>query len=229
MTSKLRISVDISKDLESMIDRLRGSRETTDDVLRSALNIYSRALGNPRLGSSESLSQTFEGLILREERENLSNRLLLVRPENANKPSTDQKVRAVLPRRVFISYAREDAHVAKRVFHKLKRRGHVPWIDAYSLQKGADWRFEIKKAIGECAFFVAVISKNSVRKTGFVQVEVHVAAQEQRRRPTGVIYFIPLKVDDCAMPSFASEFNYVDLRKDRFPYRSLFQTIEAVL
>jgi len=138
---------------------------------------------------------------------------------------TRQPVKA---RRVFISYAREDLAVAKTLYRKLKERGHDPWMDEHSLRKGADWQLEIKSAIENCEFFVAIISKQSVQKTGFVQIEVHNAAQEQLKRPPGVIYFIPVKIDDCKLPEFAARFNYLDLVKTPHPYKALYQSIETV-
>jgi hypothetical protein len=40
--------------------------------------------------------------------------------------------------RVFISYAREDQEIAKRLYEDLKRTGVEPWIDCHELIPGQD-------------------------------------------------------------------------------------------
>lgn len=224
--------LEIKSDLEAMLDKLRGDNETRSDVVRRALNIMLALEGSPRFNGNPSLDEKFEREILSTERSSFGRRLYAVsRPLDAPfavvVPS-EMRRRAVKSRRVFISYAREDVKVARNLYRKLKARGHDPWMDERSLRKGADWQLEIKSAISSCEFFLAIISKRSVQKTGFVQIEVHNAAQEQLKRPEGVIYFIPVKIDDCQLPAFASRFNYLDLTKTPRPYKTLFDTIESI-
>ena len=236
-----RITLEISRDLEAMVDRLRADTEASSrsDVIRRALSIMTQVQADARNNASERLGSSFEREIFRSEREEIGKRLYPI-PEISDEErerrrryyklqrSSRASARAgIRPRNVFISYAREDLLTAKTLYHKLRQRGHEPWLDTYSLKKGADWQLVIKNAIRDCEFFVALCSSRSVKKTGFVQIEVHDAAQQQLLRPEGVIYFIPIKIDDCELPSFANKFNYIDLSQPH-PYKSLFDTIEMI-
>jgi hypothetical protein len=76
---------------------------------------------------------------------------------------------------VFLSYSREDEKAAKDIFNELKQNGVNIWADFDSLVAGSKWEPAIKKAIKESRFFLAVLSKNSVSKKGFVQKEIKLA------------------------------------------------------
>ena len=64
-------------------------------------------------------------------------------------------------KKVFISYAREDIEVARKLYHDLKDAGVVPWMDKVDLLIGQDWKFEIKQAIKDSSYFLALLSSNS--------------------------------------------------------------------
>jgi hypothetical protein len=228
-----RLTLDISGDLESILEKLGDTtRQSKADVIRSALSIMMHLTGDPRQGPRNVLNEAFEREIFREERESLGKRLVglqsldivsVSKLDTVKHPDTRK-----MGRRVFISYAREDNRKASHLYRKLQHRGHHPWMDHHQLKKGADWQVAVKKAISDAEFFVAILSKQSVRKVGFVQVEVHNAAQEQLKRPDGIIYFIPFKIDECELPEFAKKFNYIDATRESFPYKALFDTIESV-
>jgi hypothetical protein len=222
----ISISDSVSKDLAEIVNKWRANDGNRADVIRRALSIMSHVQGNPRTINNPTLSESFETEILREERNSLGNRLVNLRNIPDGNSAKAPRTKTPRPRKVFISYAREDVIIARTVYQQLRRRGHMPWMDQYSLLKGADWQFAIKSAIRTSEFFAAIISRESVQKTGFVQIEVHDAAQEQLKRPEGSIYFIPIKIDDCPLPTFASRFNYLDLRTPK-PYRALFDAIES--
>lgn len=76
---------------------------------------------------------------------------------------------------VFLSYAREDQKDAKKIFEDLRKHGVNIWADFDSLIPGSKWKTEIKKAIKESRYFLAVLSNNSVSKKGFVQKEMTMA------------------------------------------------------
>ena len=48
---------------------------------------------------------------------------------------------------VFLSYAREDSKIAKRIVDKLKRESVLVWWDNKIMPDAADFRHEIKQAI----------------------------------------------------------------------------------
>lgn len=79
--------------------------------------------------------------------------------------------------RVFISYAREDSAMARRLYGDLAASGHTPWLDSENLLPGERWRRAIQLAIKESDYFLALLSSSSVSKRGFVQKEVLAAIE----------------------------------------------------
>ena len=67
---------------------------------------------------------------------------------------------------VFISYARQDLDVAKRIFKDLKANGMEPWFDEESLLPGQNWRTEIDREIRNSRFFLPLLSTRSLTKEG---------------------------------------------------------------
>ena len=76
---------------------------------------------------------------------------------------------------VFLSYAREDEVSASRLYRELVKGGVKVWFDRESLEPGANWKSEIKKAIRQSRYFIALMSSKSVSKKGFVQSELRPA------------------------------------------------------
>ena len=98
--------------------------------------------------------------------------------------------------RIFISYAKEDAAFAKKLYDDLKTAGADPWLDSVNLLPGQDWELEIKKAVRDCTYFLAVISERSVEKKGYVQKELRLAIDVLDELPPGKVYVIPARLDD---------------------------------
>jgi hypothetical protein len=101
---------------------------------------------------------------------------------------------------VFISYAREDSDAAKRLYNDLKNAHLNPWLDVESILPGENWDAAIKKAIKNSRYFMALLSSNSVTKTGYVQKELKNALEEQDKLPELGVYIIPIRLDNCEMP-----------------------------
>lgn len=104
--------------------------------------------------------------------------------------------------RVFISYAHEDIESATRLYRQLKGiRGVSPWFDKESLLPGMKWRPAIKKAIRDSDFFVALLSKRSTTKRGYVQTEMKEAFDIWDQFPEDKAYLIPIRLNECE-PSY---------------------------
>ena len=41
---------------------------------------------------------------------------------------------------VFISYAREDEIIAKKIYNDLKKRGIIAWLDVEQIKPGEKWK-----------------------------------------------------------------------------------------
>lgn len=115
-------------------------------------------------------------------------------------------------KRIFISYAREDVAVAKKLYGDLKRAGADPWLDSENLLPGQDWELEIRKAVRECSYFLAIISVHSVEKQGYVQKEIRLALDVLDELPPGKVFVIPARLDD-SKPAHEklSKIHWVDL------------------
>jgi hypothetical protein len=114
--------------------------------------------------------------------------------------------------KVFISYAREDLDSARHLYLDLKANGFEPWLDKEDLLPGDEWRPAIVEAIRKCDYFLAMLSSNSVRKTGFVQKELREALSALDQVPEGKKFLIPVRLDECS-PSHLrlKDLNWVDL------------------
>jgi hypothetical protein len=114
--------------------------------------------------------------------------------------------------KVFISYAREDVDSAQRMYRDLKANGLDAWLDKEDLLPGDEWRPAITAAIRKCDYFLALLSSNSVQKTGYVQKELREALAALDQLPQGKKYLIPARLDECK-PSYdrLSDLNWVDL------------------
>jgi hypothetical protein len=67
--------------------------------------------------------------------------------------------------------------------------------------KGQNWELEIHNNIKSSDFFIACLSKNSVSKHGYVQKELKEAISVLDEIPENEIYIIPIRIDDCLVPS----------------------------
>jgi len=123
---------------------------------------------------------------------------------------------------VFLAHASEDKDKVRQLRERLSSEGVKPWLDEIDLEPGTVWPVEIPKAIRNCDIFLACLSKNSIQKTGYIQKELRLALVAYSERPAGEIYLIPVKLDECEMPSIQlpelgidfKHFQYVDLWKD---------------
>lgn len=112
---------------------------------------------------------------------------------------------------VFISYAREDAAMAERLYTYLSEAGYKPWMDTKDILPGELWVNSIQVAIQNSDFFLACLSTNSVDKRGMLQKEIKSALDTWEGMLEGDIYLIPVRLDDCAVPERLSNFQWVDL------------------
>jgi len=97
---------------------------------------------------------------------------------------------------VFLSYAREDTRYAERLYMDLRKADINVWLDTKCLLPGQHWRKEVKRIIRDCAYFIALVSKFSLNKKGFVQNEMKMALEILKEMPSNKIFLIPIKLDD---------------------------------
>jgi hypothetical protein len=98
---------------------------------------------------------------------------------------------------VFISYAREDEKIAKKLYNDLKQLGINAWLDTEKLEPGQRWKDSIYQTIKNSAYFLALLSKHSLSKKGFVQKELKIALDILDEVPTTKSFIIPIRLADC--------------------------------
>lgn len=98
---------------------------------------------------------------------------------------------------VFLSYAREDLEFAKKLYQSLINSGIRVWFDIESLLPGQNWKHEIQKAISESEAFIALLSKKSINKRGYVQKELRLGLGVFEQIPYSNIYLIPVRCEEC--------------------------------
>ncbi len=116
---------------------------------------------------------------------------------------------------VFVSYASEDRRAAEQIASRLNQAGFSAWLDRRRLRPGDSWLKTIEDAIAASDFFVACLSRRSLKKRGTFQRELRMAMDCARNVPLDETYFIPIRLDDCTVPrSIRSEWQYIDLFPD---------------
>lgn len=119
-------------------------------------------------------------------------------------------------KKIFISYARSDRDAARRLYEHLNNVDDLaPWFDEESILPGAKWRPEIRKAIRESDYFLALVSSNSNKGRGVRHSELDQALDVLTEFPPSTRYLIPVRLDDCEMPrDELGEINWVDVFPD---------------
>jgi tetratricopeptide (TPR) repeat protein len=112
--------------------------------------------------------------------------------------------------KVFISYSRSDIETASDIYQLLHEKGYSVWMDKFNLLPGQNWKLEIYNNIKSSDFFIACLSNNSVSKRGYVQKELKEAISVLDEMPEGEIYLIPIRLDDCLVPSFLTNKHWLD-------------------
>ncbi|MES2151315.1 MAG: toll/interleukin-1 receptor domain-containing protein [Pseudomonadota bacterium] len=98
---------------------------------------------------------------------------------------------------VFISYAREDLSAVQRIKTGLEAVGVTTWFDMDRLEAGDDYDRKIQRNIGRCAYFIAVISRNTqARHEAYFRREWSYAIDRARNMADGALFLMPVTIDD---------------------------------
>ncbi len=113
--------------------------------------------------------------------------------------------------RIFLCHASEDKEQVIEVYTNLKKNGFYPWLDKMDLTPGKEWSKEIPKAIKNSRFIIIFFSKLSVSKRGYVQREFKIALDTLQEIPSGEIFVIPVRLDECDIPEEFQHIHYINL------------------
>jgi hypothetical protein len=102
---------------------------------------------------------------------------------------------AVRPR-VFISYASEDAHQARRLWEGLDRAGFEVWLDKERLEGGDRWDTAIEHAIDQSDYVLVLQTRVLVAKAdSYVNKEIALARERAKRVAEPFRCLIPVAID----------------------------------
>lgn len=107
---------------------------------------------------------------------------------------------------VFISYARENASLARALKQDLEEVGHRCWIDTSDLQPGAEFEQRIADTVAACYAFVVLVSP-AANARPWVARERRMARRHERS-------IFPVRAEDCPLPADLSNLQAVDLFLD---------------
>ncbi len=113
--------------------------------------------------------------------------------------------------RVFLCHSSGDKPVVHKLYKRLVADGIDAWLDKEKLLPGQDWKQEIPRAVREADIVLICLTKNSVNKTGYVQKEMKFALDVAEEQPSGAIFLIPVRLEECDVPDSLSKYHWADL------------------
>ena len=114
---------------------------------------------------------------------------------------------------IFLSYTKKDKSKVLQIYKKLTAEGFKPWMDEKDIFVGEKWNYAIKRALREADFILICLSKNSVNKRGYIQKEIKIALDIGLEKLDEDIFLLPVRLEDCEIPSSLRDFQVMDLYK----------------
>jgi formylglycine-generating enzyme required for sulfatase activity len=117
------------------------------------------------------------------------------------------------PLRVFLCHSSNDKPAVRELYQKLRAEAENwidPWLDKMKILPGQNWRIVIEEAVEASDIVIICLSNHSVNKEGFVQREIRYAYDLALEKPDGVIFLIPLRLEECNVPRGMRSFQWVD-------------------
>lgn len=136
--------------------------------------------------------------------------------ETKREGATTNKTQAKKPDQrlqVFLCHSSADKLSVLALCKRLKNDGFAPWLDKEKLLPGQNWREEIPKAVRSSHVVIVCLSKE-FQKAGYRQKEVLLALDVADEQPEGTIFLIPLKLEECEVPSRLGQLHWANLFDD---------------
>lgn len=125
--------------------------------------------------------------------------------------------------KVFLSHSSLDKSKVISIAVDLKQRGVNSWLDAFDILPGESIVSKINEGLDECKYILLFLSKNSVNSK-WVEKEWQSALWNEI--DSNKIKIIPIKLEDCEIPSLLKTKKYIDFSKDY--NRGLYELIHAL-
>lgn len=126
---------------------------------------------------------------------------------------------------VFLSYARTDADIVRRVADGLTAAGVRVWLDEANLKAGTNWMQEIERELSATDFVAFFISPTSVNN-GWAKQELQVALHRQVSGEGGAV-ILPVILEDADVPPLLRQFQWVDMRGGNIE-KGIGQLVDAI-
>lgn len=103
---------------------------------------------------------------------------------------------------VFISYARKDEPMARRLASDLKKNKINTWVDVHEIDAGQSWARQIGKALDICRLMVLILTPASIASEN---VEDEWNYYLDKNKP-----IIPVLIQGCDLPYRLHKLQYID-------------------
>ncbi|HKQ73496.1 MAG TPA: toll/interleukin-1 receptor domain-containing protein [Blastocatellia bacterium] len=117
--------------------------------------------------------------------------------------------------RVFLCHSSGDKPLVRELYDRLRKAGFEPWLDEKDLLPGQDWSFEITRSVRNSDVVIVCLSKGSVSKAGFIQKEIKFALDVADEQLEGTIFIIPLKLEECEVPTRLNRWHWVNFFEEQ--------------
>jgi|ERR1039458_9466398 hypothetical protein len=141
--------------------------------------------------------------------------------KDIEKPQDERKLL-----REFLCHASADKPAVRALHAKLRADGFQPWLDEEDILPGEDWEHKISAAVRDSAVVLVCLSLHSTTKEGFVQKEIKYALDVADEKPEGTVFIIPVRLEDCDVPSRLRRWQWVNLFEEN-GYKRLCQTLRS--
>jgi tetratricopeptide (TPR) repeat protein len=124
-------------------------------------------------------------------------------------------VQAPVDMTVFLCHASEDKPAVRQLYTRLRQELLQPWMDEEDLLPGQNWEREIERAVRRSHAVAICLSRRATTKAGYVHKEIRFALDVLEQQPEGIIFIIPIRLEECEIPTVLRPLHYVDLFKPR--------------
>jgi hypothetical protein len=128
--------------------------------------------------------------------------------------------------KIFLCHASGDKPAVRDLYHRLRAAGFDPWLDEEKLLPGQGWELEIPKAVRSSDAVVICLSRRAVTKAEYVQKEIRYALDVADEQPEGVIFLIPVRLEECEVPQRLRRWQWVDFFDEK-GYERLLYALQA--
>jgi hypothetical protein len=111
----------------------------------------------------------------------------------------------------FLSYAKSNRFIVREFASRLKSTGWIdPWYDEEDILPGQLWQDSVVHAVRHSHAVIIFLSRVAIASEGFFQKELTLALDTAAEKPEGTIFIIPMRLNDCDVPSRLRQYQYVD-------------------